>query len=61
MVVSNKLPFNLGDYIKNKKSNMLYRVNGVGRIRATGEWYLILDDNSLLRKKEWSKYELNKS
>ena len=55
-MTSNELPFRLGEHIKNKKSGIEYCINGVGRNRATGEWYFILDDNSLLREKDWNKY-----
>lgn len=55
-MTSSELPFHLGEYIKNKKSGIAYRINGFGRNRATGERYFILDNNSLLREKDWNKY-----
>lgn len=55
-VNSNKLPFELGDYIENKKTSIVYRVNGIGRNRITGVWYYILDDNTIVRENSFNKY-----
>lgn len=49
-------PFNIGDYIENKKSGIVYRINGYGRIRSTGEHYFVLDNRSIVRESEWNKY-----
>ena len=50
------LPFNIGDYIENKKSGIVYRINGYGCIRSTGEHYFILDNQDILRESKWNNY-----
>jgi hypothetical protein len=55
-VNNNKLPFELGDYIENKKTGIVYRVNGYGRNRTTGIHYYVLDDNTIVLENSFNKY-----
>jgi len=55
-VNNSNLSFNIGDYIENKKTGIVYRVNGYGRNRTTGIQYYVLDDNTIVWENSFNKY-----